>query len=91
MMILHELATNALKYGALSVPTGRLAVSWDRDSANLVHVRWNEAGGPKVTPPARKGFGTRLIERSAAHELRGEARLEYLAEGLRAKLIFPTE
>jgi two-component sensor histidine kinase len=91
MMILHELATNAVKYGALSVPSGRLTLSWHRDGANLVHLRWSETGGPRVTPPARQGFATRLIERTTAHELRGEARLEYLEEGLRGELIFPPE
>lgn len=92
MMVLHELATNAAKYGALSVPTGRLAVTWHRDgdeTAERIHVRWNETGGPKVKPPSRQGFGTKFIERSTAHELGGEARLEYLEEGLRGELIFP--
>ena len=92
MMVLHELATNALKYGALSVPAGKLLVTWHRDGegeAERFHVRWNEVGGPKVTPPARQGFGTKLIERSTTQELGGAARLEYLADGVRCELIFP--
>ncbi len=92
MMILHELATNALKYGALSVPAGKLLVTWHQNGAGKAerfHVRWNEAGGPRVTPPLRQGFGTKLIERSTTHELGGEARLEYLEEGVRCELIFP--
>ena len=89
MMILHELATNAVKYGALSVPTGKLELAWHQDAGDRVHLHWNETGGPAVTPPTRQGFGTRLIKRSTAHELGGEARLEYLEEGLRAELIFP--
>ena len=92
MMILHELATNALKYGALSVPAGRLMVSWQQDGAGEAeryHVRWREEGGPKVTPPSRQGFGTKLIERSTTHELGGEARLDYREEGVRCELIFP--
>ncbi len=93
MMILHELATNALKYGALSVPAGRLLVTWhqgDDGEAERFHVRWNEEGGPKVRAPTRKGFGTKLIERSTTHELGGEARLEYREEGVHCELIFPS-
>ena len=92
MMVLHELATNALKYGALSAPAGRLLVTWHRDGegeAERFHVRWKEVGGPKVTPPARQGFGTKLIERSTTQELGGTAWLEYLADGVRCELIFP--
>ena len=92
MMVLHELATNALKYGALSVPAGTLRVDWHQSGeadARRFHVRWSEAGGPRVTPPLRQGFGTKLIERSTAHELGGEARLEYLEKGVRCELIFP--
>ena len=92
MMILHELATNALKYGALSVPSGRLLVTWRQDGegeAERFHVRWSEESGPKVTPPTRQGFGTKLIERSTTHELGGEARLEYREEGVCCELIFP--
>ena len=92
VMILHELATNAAKYGALSVPTGHLQVSWERsDSAvgPVIRIEWCETGGPTVTLPTRQGFGTKLIKRSAVYELGGEARLEYLPEGLRCELIFP--
>lgn len=92
VMILHELATNAAKYGALSVPTGKLAITWFRHgagSAERIHVQWCETDGPTVTGPSRQGFGTKLIQRSTAHELGGEARLEYRAEGLRCELIFP--
>ncbi len=91
-MILHELATNAVKYGALSVPAGKLSVDWHRQgtgAAERLHVRWSESGGPKVAPPSRQGFGTKLIERSTAYELGGTATLEYLEEGLRCELIFP--
>ena len=92
MMILHELATNAVKYGALSVPTGTLSITWHREgegTAERFHVRWREAGGPKVKPPSRQGFGTKLINRSTTHELGGEARLEYREDGVRCELIFP--
>jgi two-component system CheB/CheR fusion protein len=92
VMILHELATNAAKYGALSVPTGQLTVTWCRDgdgAAERIHLRWHETKGPKIKPPLRQGFGTKLIERSTAHELGGEARLEYPEEGFRCELTFP--
>jgi two-component system, chemotaxis family, CheB/CheR fusion protein len=92
VMIFHELATNAAKYGALSVPAGKLTIRWHRDgnpAAEQIRVRWVETEGPKVTRPARRGFGTRLIERSATNELGGEALLEYLADGFRCELIFP--
>jgi two-component system CheB/CheR fusion protein len=90
VMILHELATNAAKYGALSVPTGKLEVRWHRDADDdRVHLRWHESGGPAVTPPKRRGFGTKLIPLSTAHELGGEAHLEFPPEGLCCELIFP--
>lgn len=92
IMVLHELATNAAKYGALSVASGRLAVTWHRDgngAGERIHLRWRETDGPKVTPPTRQGFGTKLIERSTAYELGGEARLDFLEDGLRCELIFP--
>ncbi|MDB5457639.1 MAG: histidine kinase, partial [Caulobacter sp.] len=73
-MALHELATNALKYGALSVPAGRVAIDWSvtRDAAGArLSLVWSEHGGPPVTPPTRKGFGSRLVERGLAAELAG--------------------
>ncbi|WP_158932987.1 chemotaxis protein CheB [Acidisphaera sp. S103] len=92
LMVLHELATNAAKYGALSAPAGKLSVTWRRISdgaSERIQLQWTETDGPKVTPPTRQGFGTKLIERSTMHELGGEARLAYLEEGLRCELIFP--
>jgi PAS domain S-box-containing protein len=80
-MAFHELATNALKYGSLSVPEGRVEVSWDQRDERL-RLQWQESGGPKVEPPARSGFGTRLIERSLAAELEGSALLDYRPGGL---------
>ncbi|HEX3218939.1 MAG TPA: sensor histidine kinase, partial [Candidatus Limnocylindria bacterium] len=72
-MAIHELATNAAKYGALSVPGGRVAISWSRDpkEGGLVLV-WRERGGPPVTaPPERRGFGTSLIQSTVVRQLQG--------------------
>ncbi|WP_046867407.1 PAS domain S-box protein [Microvirga massiliensis] len=83
-LALHELATNAAKYGALSVPTGRIAVTWTMNSDDPPYLtfRWQERGGPVVSPPTRMGFGSRLIERSLAQELRGEVRIIYDPAGV---------
>jgi two-component sensor histidine kinase len=84
-MALQELATNAVKYGALSNETGTVSISWivePTDATLLLHLRWEEKGGPPVEPPQRRGFGTRLIERSLAQELDGEVRIEFLRAGV---------
>jgi PAS domain S-box-containing protein len=84
-MAVHELATNAAKYGALSTREGRVNVIWRMEAnggkAHLA-VTWSESGGPPVKPPQRRGFGSRLIERGLAHELRGDIRIEYRPEGV---------
>lgn len=82
---LHELATNAAKYGALSNETGRVDVSWDISDGDVTLV-WLESGGPAVVQPTRSGFGTRLIERNLAQDLGGEAGIEYLPAGVRARM-----
>jgi len=83
-MALHELATNAAKYGALSVPAGRVAITWTVTSGAppQLGLRWQESGGPHVSPPTEKGFGSRLIERSLALELGGDVHLSYEPAGL---------
>ncbi|HEX8262390.1 MAG TPA: HWE histidine kinase domain-containing protein [Allosphingosinicella sp.] len=84
-MAVHELCTNAVKYGALSSDRGKVAVEWEvvgaGDSSRL-RLRWRETGGPRVTPPETRGFGTRMIERALAVELGGSARIEFLPEGV---------
>jgi PAS domain S-box-containing protein len=84
-MALHELCTNALKYGALKVPGGRIRVSWETrmagDGTRLV-MRWQEIGGPPVSPPTRKGFGSRLIEGGLARELNGQVAIAYETTGV---------
>jgi two-component sensor histidine kinase len=82
-MALHELATNAVKYGSLSVPSGRVSIEWKvTPDAKTFTLRWQEQGGPEVTKPTRKGFGSRLIERSLAMELGGQVRLIYEPTGV---------
>ena len=90
-LILHELATNAAKYGALSTERGRLNISWKRgpDPRQLDAIlTWVETGGPVVEPPTRRGFGSVLIEQSLSHALGGKAKIEYRPEGLWAEFRF---
>lgn len=94
VMILHELATNAIKYGALSAPSGTVSIAWrtqDMDGSSQVRLDWIEKGGPLVKPPSRRGFGSELIERGIPYELRGKAVLDYREEGFRCTLSFPWE
>jgi two-component sensor histidine kinase len=89
---LHELATNAAKYGALAVPDGRVRVRWAREYRagvpNLT-LDWREMDGPEVAPPQRKGFGTRLLTDVVEHELNGKSELTYGKAGLSYRLSFP--
>lgn len=80
-LALHELATNASKYGALSTTAGRVAVRWTRSGKHL-RLTWTETGGPPVTPPERFGFGGRLLRRGLAEELQGAVQLNFRPEGL---------
>jgi PAS domain S-box-containing protein len=84
-MALHELCTNAVKYGALGAPEGQVHVSWSTlvaASGPRLVMWWKEVGGPPVSPPLRKGFGSRLIQDGLARELNGEVRLDYQPEGV---------
>lgn len=93
-IIIHELATNAMKYGALSQPEGHLDVNWrleDRDGRSNLILRWRERGGPPVVAPTHKGFGTEMIERSVAFEFAGTATLDYDTDGLVATLVIPAD
>jgi two-component sensor histidine kinase len=87
-MILHELATNAAKYGALSVTSGQVAVQWSVGE-DKVQLRWMESGGPPVNPPSRHGFGSRLLARIVASDLSGELALDYEPSGLRCSITAP--
>jgi two-component sensor histidine kinase len=88
-LVLHELATNAVKYGALGANEGKVEISWnvgvDAVGARRMTLLWREQGGPPVAAPARTGFGSRLI-RSALAGDNGEAKIDYRAEGLRCSL-----
>jgi two-component sensor histidine kinase len=80
-LAIHELATNAIKYGALSVQTGRVNIDWDNEGERL-QVRWQEQGGPPVRPPNKRGFGTRMVERALAREFGGSAKIDFRADGV---------
>lgn len=89
-LILHELATNAVKYGALSAPNGQIRVRWtvETEDAQRLRLDWEEVGGPPASPPTATGFGTRLIQVAAA-ELGGYPELAYSPEGLKAEILVP--
>ncbi|MET0257091.1 MAG: HWE histidine kinase domain-containing protein [Methylobacterium sp.] len=88
-LVFHELVTNSAKYGALSDSSGSVRVSWHIDEDDGCRITWTESGGPAVTPPARRGFGSTIIERSIPHDLGGEARLDYRLAGLVAHFTLP--
>jgi two-component sensor histidine kinase len=85
-MTLHELATNAAKYGALSVPDGHLHVEWSLIENNQVVLRWTETGGPPVEPPTREGFGTQLMKAMVGSQLQGRMTFDWRAEGLACEI-----
>jgi two-component sensor histidine kinase len=93
-MVVHEIATNAAKYGALSNETGTVRVDWeilDKDDHPKLRLIWAEAGGPPVTAPVKRGFGSRLIERSARDQLGGEATVDFLPSGVVYTLLCPLD
>ena len=84
---MHELATNAAKYGSLSVPEGRTTLTWSHEADGQLILCWSEVGGPAVRMPEKRGFGTRVIER-LIDQLNGKARFDWRTEGLFAKSPF---
>jgi two-component sensor histidine kinase len=91
-MAIHELTTNAAKYGALSSPQGRVEVTWDvtnLDERRMLHLRWAEHGGPPVAKPNRKGFGSTLLERVLTAQCSAEIRFDFEPEGLRFRMDVP--
>ena len=89
---LHELATNAVKYGALAKATGSVMISWALQASargERLRLRWEERGGPVVAPPTHKGFGSRVIERGLTHELMAETDLDYRPTGVVCTIDMP--
>jgi two-component sensor histidine kinase len=93
-MVIHELTTNAIKYGALSVPEGSVTVSWRRREAmtgeELV-LQWSEKGGPEVKLPHREGYGTKLIHGLLKYEFNGAVDQRYVPEGLTCEILLPLD
>ena len=91
-LVLHELATNAAKYGALSNQTGQVQIGWVRvcdETGDRVEITWTETGGPPVTPPTQSGFGSLLIQKSLSHAMGGSASVSYAETGLSASFRLP--
>jgi two-component sensor histidine kinase/CHASE1-domain containing sensor protein len=88
-LAIHELATNAAKYGALSTTSGRVHVTWTLESAERAEIHWREEGGPQVHEPRKRGFGRDLIEKIVAHELRSQVDLQFLPGGVECRLKVP--
>ena len=89
VMALHELGTNAAKYGALSAPAGRVTIGWDVADGDRLRLEWRERGGPPVKPPGKRGFGLRMIERALASDLAGGAEIEFAPQGLVCRIDAP--
>jgi two-component sensor histidine kinase len=85
-MAVHELATNAVKYGALSTPSGKVRVEWSLGLANKLSLSWQETGGPPASVPRKEGFGTRAISRMLG-QLDGEVKFNWLEEGLTCDVV----
>jgi PAS domain S-box-containing protein len=91
-MTLHELCANAVMHGSLSTPGGRVAVDWSVESQRrtpMLHLVWREHGGPSVSPPPKKGFGLRLIEKTLASDVGAQVVVEFPPEGLRCTMNIP--
>jgi PAS domain S-box-containing protein len=86
-----ELATNALKYGALSAASGQVCIQWSLSDDGSFELSWRESGGPSVTKPERRGFGTRMIERVLANELQGSVELNFGPEGVSCTVRAPAQ
>lgn len=88
-LVVHELAANAVQYGALAVPQGHVSVRWLRDAAGRLKLIWEEAGGPPVRPVSREGLGLNIIRRNIPHSLGGEASVDFPRQGLTAEFVIP--
>ena len=94
-MTLHELATNAAKYGALANESGMVTISWEltvnEEGERVLDLRWEELGGLEVTAPDRQGFGSMLIERSLAQQFGCKVQIDYRPEGLTSRFSVPSK
>ncbi|MDC7784459.1 HWE histidine kinase domain-containing protein [Rhodoplanes sp. TEM] len=88
-LVVHEMITNSAKYGALSDQRGRVDIAAGFGADGALALRWRESGGPPVSPPKRRGFGSTVIERSIRHDLKGEASVDYAPTGLVARFVIP--
>lgn len=88
-LVIHELVTNSNKYGALSAEGGKVTLGWRKDEKGDLILEWRESGGPTVTPPTRKGFGTTIIDRSVPYDLGGKSRVDYDPAGVVATFSIP--
>ncbi|BBC71535.1 two-component system sensor histidine kinase/response regulator [Altererythrobacter sp. B11] len=90
-LVFHELITNSAKYGALSVPEGQVVLRLLRSEGGALRIEWQESGGPAVSPPVRRGFGSAIIELSIPHELGGKAEITYASMGVEASFSIPAQ
>jgi two-component sensor histidine kinase len=91
-MMFNELATNAVKHGALSNDSGRIDIHWGTETTtegDRMRLRWKESGGPPVTPPSRRGFGLLLLEEGLAEDMEGEVRFDYDPAGVVYQVVMP--
>ncbi len=88
-LAVHELATNAAKYGALSTPEGRIYIQWRQVTPSVAELHWREAGGPPVQAPTKRGFGRDLLEKIVAHELQSKVELTFDPAGVECTLQVP--
>jgi two-component sensor histidine kinase len=85
----HELATNAAKYGSLSLPNGRVRVQCSQPANGQIMLRWTEQNGPLVEHPTRSGFGSRIMDRMVRGQLNGEIRFDWRTDGLVCEIVIP--
>ena len=90
-LVVHELVTNSVKYGSLSVQSGEAIAEWSVMDSGDLEICWREQGGPEVWPPNRKGFGTTIIEHSVPYDLGGTAKVDYAREGVHAVFVIPAK
>ena len=90
-LVVHELVTNAIKYGALAGEAGHVIIAWGLDAEGNLVLNWHEVGGAPVAVPTRRGFGSTIIHRMVPHELGGEATIDYAPDGLRARFVVPAK